>query len=311
MNNAQVYNSIAPELADVERVLKTQLHRVCKDEEVVSLVFKSFFQSPGKKLRPSLVLLSAFALRSDNLRDPQHAALHESLVSIATVSELIHSASLMHDDVLDGSATRRGQASLNAQFGTKIAILAGDIIYSQTFELLLEHAHKDSVLLLIQCARRMCRGEIINLSEHDFETYKTIIADKTASLMTFCCKAGAEAVRQESDSSDVVDALERFGYNYGMMFQLVDDLEDHDSPIAMANKSKTLALLSEHIQAAEQALTIVPDSIYKAGLNALWRDVVLRAEKLTHTDASSNELAESGQSLLQVAASGGVTETEA
>jgi geranylgeranyl pyrophosphate synthase len=153
----------------------------------------------------------------------------------------------------------------------------------------------------------MCRGEIINLSEHDFDTYKSIIADKTASLMSFCCKAGAESVRQADDSPAVVDALEQFGFHYGMMFQITDDLEDHDSDIAIANKDKTLALLNEHIHAADVALGLVPDSIYKAGLSSLWRDVVLRAEKLS----SSNETSQRGQGLPQIATSGGMSETKA
>lgn len=274
------YTAIAQELQEVDQTIKTQLHRLCKDDEIVNLVLRSFFQSPGKRLRPSLTLLSGFALRSSPLRESSQADCHANLVAIATATELVHSASLMHDDVLDGASTRRGHPSLNAQFGTKIAILAGDMIYSQAVELVLEHADRDTIRWLIQCARRMCRGEIVNLSEHDFEAYTTIIADKTASLMTFCCKAGAHAARQPGDPAGLVDAFEAFGNHYGMMFQLADDLDDQDSPVANANREKTLGLLRDHTRSAERVLTVIPDSIYKAGLSALWHDIVERTTAL-------------------------------
>jgi geranylgeranyl pyrophosphate synthase len=240
-------------------------------------VFRMFFAQPGKKLRPSLVLLSAFALREDNLRNPEDARLRESLIAIATVTELVHSASLMHDDVLDGSDLRRGHPTLNVQFGTKVAILAGDILYSHAFELILSHADNDIILSMAQCVRKMCRGEILNLSRHDFATYADIVSDKTATLMHLCCKAGAKRVQQAGDPEGVILALEAFGQHYGMTYQLADDLCDGDNDVANENRSAAISLLGRHVDGARAALTQIPDSIFKAGLAALLGDVVSKS----------------------------------
>lgn len=281
MDIAQAYNSITPELIETDDLIKDLLHNVCKDDAFVDQVFRFFFHSPGKKLRPGLAILSAFALKADHMRTSESLNNRKALIALAAISELVHTASLMHDDVLDESATRRGHPSLNAQFGNKIAILAGDILYSQAFELLTETADKSIIKTLTICVRGMCRGEINNLSEHSFETYKTIIEDKTAALMKFCCKAGAETVRTDDDSQDVVDALESFGYNFGMVYQLADDLDDHDSPVAEAHQDKTMALLNECSATAKKSLSMIPDSIYKASLTLLLNHLNTKSGKLS------------------------------
>ena len=280
MNLEKEQAIIAPELDRVETLIRTRLQRICKDDTVLDEAFHTFFRGHGKMLRPRLVLLSAFALREEALRDPAQKARHEALIALATVAELVHSASLLHDDVLDAASTRRGHPSLNARFGNKMAILAGDILYSQAFELLTETFSSEITLMLTRCVFQMCRAEVSNLVDHDFETYKAIIEAKTASLMMFCCRAGAEVVRRADDPPESIQALERFGHCFGMVYQLTDDLADGDSAVAVANRERVAGLLAHYTDGAQTALNAIANSAYKSNLSMLLAYVVAGTEKM-------------------------------
>lgn len=274
MNLFKEQAAIAPEIEQVDAAIRRRLERLCKDDAVLDEVFRAFFKGCGKLLRPRLVLLSAFALRGGDLRSPPDKPLHDALISLGTVFEMVHSASLMHDDVLDDSATRRALPSLNALFGNKIAILAGDILYSEAFELLAEAFESRISLMLTRCVHQMCRAEISNLVKHDFETYCDIIAAKTASLMRVCCRAGTEVVRRSDDDPELIHALESFGHCFGMVFQLADDLNDGDSEVAAAHPDKVVALLKKYTHDAEMALAVLPNSVFREQLSLMLQSVV-------------------------------------
>jgi len=280
MNLEKEQAIIAPELARVEAVMRGRLQRICKDDTVLDEAFQTFFQGHGKMLRPRLVLLSAFALRGEVLRDPGLQAQHEALIALAAVAELVHSASLLHDDVLDAASTRRGHPSLNARFGNKMAILAGDILYSQAFEILSETLSSEITLMLTRCVFQMCRAEVSNLVAHDFETYTAIIEAKTASLMMFCCRAGADVVRRADDAPAQIQALERFGHCFGMVYQLTDDLADGDSEVAVANRDRVARLLADYTDGAQAALEAIADSEFKSNLSMLLAYVVAGTEQM-------------------------------
>jgi octaprenyl-diphosphate synthase len=253
----------------VDEEIAKQLRKVYEGDAFSERLLHSFFRIGGKKLRPRLLLLSAFALRRDNLRRADCGPLHDLLVSLAAMVELIHSASLIHDDVLDDAETRRGQASMNARFGNKGAVLAGDILYSRAFEILVKATNDNIGIMLVQCVCRMCRAEVASMGGHDFETYFKIIEYKTAALMAFCCRAGVETVWSEGDSPATGKAIENFGFHFGMVYQLADDLSDGDSATVNANIEKTVALLQHRVALAEKALEQIPDSVYKNGLEQL------------------------------------------
>lgn len=271
MNFEHIHDYIAKELAEVDKQIAIQLRKIDAGLNCQDAALQSFSRIGGKKLRPRLLLLSAFAIKRDNLRRIDSGPLHDLLVSLAAIVELIHSASLIHDDILDDAETRRGQQSINSKFGNKRAVLAGDILYSRAFEMLVKATDDRIGVTLVQCVSAMCLAEVTSMEDHNFETYLKIVERKTAALMAFSCKAGAATVWSEGDSPIAGKALESFGYHFGMVYQLADDLSDNDSAVVNANREKTFALLKQHAARAEEALAQVPDSIYKEGLCRLLR----------------------------------------
>ncbi len=274
----ETHNCIADELSAVDCKIRDQLRQVCADDALLNAVFRDLLDRQGKKLRPRLALLSAFALRDGKLTEPPFESTREAVISLAAIVELVHNASLMHDDVLDRAATRRGVESLNARFGDKIAILAGDILYSQAFEMLIDTASPETTRELISCVRHMCRGEVINLCGAGPDVYESILEDKTASLMQFCCKAGVDTVRMPGDDDAILEAFASFGLNFGMVYQLADDFADGDVDIATVTRETILSRLRHYAALASEALAAIPDSIYTRGLEALLSFVIQGVE---------------------------------
>jgi len=173
----------------------------------------------GKRLRPALVLLSGSAGPS-----PQPAAL----VDAATAVELIHTATLIHDDIIDGSRLRRAQPTFHARWGTERAVLMGDYLYATAFSLLAQLGVPGVVQAISDVCRQLCRGELrevearyrLDLSESE---YVEIIRDKTASLIGGCCEAGAVL---GGCAPAAVSQLREFGIQFGLAFQIIDDCLD-------------------------------------------------------------------------------------
>ncbi|MBU8913525.1 MAG: polyprenyl synthetase family protein [Spirochaetales bacterium] len=190
------------------------------------------FTAHGKYLRPSLVLLTGMALGDRCTVETEH------LVKIAAAAELIHSASLVHDDIIDMADERRDQPSLNSVFGNKMAVLVGDLLYDQSFALLTEltglgaKAQLALFELFTTTTRKMCLGEIYQdqvVAEPGivtFDEYLQVIDYKTASLMACCCRATAIAAGADHRDSDLVD---NYGHHLGRTYQLIDDVIDEDS----------------------------------------------------------------------------------
>lgn len=180
----------------------------------------------GKGLRPALVLLWAWATRGsrgtpDDLRD-------RAATEVAAAAELIHMASLVHDDVIDGSTTRRGLDTVNALFGARPSVLLGDFLFARAFSLLALHRDFGVVELMTDAIGAMCEGELEQAArafscDETEESYLRRITLKTARLIAACCRAGA-AIGGAS-SEEVANALD-YGLELGIAFQLTDDALD-------------------------------------------------------------------------------------
>jgi octaprenyl-diphosphate synthase len=186
---------------------------------LLSSVLEHIKSRGGKRMRPLLILLMAknFGEVSDVT---QHAAVG---------LELLHTASLVHDDVVDESNERRGQASVNAEYNNKVAVLVGDYLLS-TALLAVSYTHsEDIVRYLAELGRTLSNGEILQLSnisnqEISEEVYYQIINNKTAALFEACARIGAKSA---GASDDEVQAAGKFGQNLGIIFQIRDDIFDY------------------------------------------------------------------------------------
>ncbi|MEN3045661.1 MAG: polyprenyl synthetase family protein [Candidatus Hydrothermales bacterium] len=170
----------------------------------------------GKRLRPLLVLYSSLAFKE----------LSEEKVNVACAVELIHFASLIHDDVVDGAKERRKTFTLNYHYGNRIAVLLGDFVFSKAIEFLSKVKNPYLFEILSRTSIEMCEGEIIDEflereKRFDLEEYLTLIEKKTASLFSACCEMGALL----SGSLDLI-SMRNFGLKFGVIFQILDDLYD-------------------------------------------------------------------------------------
>lgn len=207
---------VASEFAAVNQLIIDQLH---SDVALVENIGHYIVDAGGKRLRPLLVLLAAGA--SGNI-DSHH-------ITLATVIEFIHTATLLHDDVVDVSSLRRGRPTANAEWGNASSVLVGDFLYSRAFQLLVAIGDIPVMQLLSDTTNRIAEGEVLQLvragdPETDEASYLDIIERKTAVLFAAAC-AGAARLNQQPEP--VTDALYRFGLHLGNAFQLADDLLDY------------------------------------------------------------------------------------
>jgi heptaprenyl diphosphate synthase len=220
----RIVEELAEELEQVEmrvrEVLKSPIPTLAKATE-------HFLTGTGKKLRPILVLLSG--------RIGRYRA--DRIVPLAAALELVHMASLLHDDVIDSSDTRRGEVTVNAKWGNQIAVLLGDFFYAKALNLVGD-LDKEGFLAISQVINTLTEGEFEQLS-HQFNTalteddYLQRIEKKTAGFIATCCKLGA---LYSEASEDVVSLLTRYGYNLGMAYQIRDDILDFIADDQVAGK---------------------------------------------------------------------------
>ena len=237
----EIYAPIENDLLGVEKVIEKELKTILNDprskginDGFVEQISSHLLRKPGKKLRPALVLLSA------GIAGSKSGGTDRALVELGAAVELIHSASLIHDDIIDKSDLRRADATLNNRFGNTVAVLTGDILYARFFSLLtnLPGVEPELKLRLFDIFSRltlnMCLGEIFQHEiiqrrfSPDETEYIRVLENKTAFLMSACCECGALLNGLEKSEAD---NLSCFGVNFGLAYQLVDDLLDHDSPL--------------------------------------------------------------------------------
>jgi octaprenyl-diphosphate synthase len=210
-----IFDLVRDDLARVEQEIAAQSGGSI---EPVSEIASYLREGGGKRLRPALLLLAAGAA---GYRGP-------SAIHLGAVVEMIHSATLVHDDVIDGAETRRGRPSTNARWGNHMSVLAGDWLYMQSFRLALEERNFAILDVLIGLTQNMVEGELLQLArlgQMDLtETDATELAyRKTACLFSGCARLGAVLGRQPRQ---VEEGFAEYGRNAGLAFQLVDDLLD-------------------------------------------------------------------------------------
>ncbi|MGH7892220.1 MAG: polyprenyl synthetase family protein, partial [Thermodesulfobacteriota bacterium] len=227
MEFSDILSIINPELEEVERELEANI------KSPVPLVYeisKYLLGSGGKRLRPSVLLLSSGAC---GLMDGK-----ERIYSAAAL-ELIHTATLLHDDVVDESALRRGRPAANTLWGNKPSVLVGDFLFARAFQLMVETGSLTVLDILANAAAIIAEGEVMQLrasknlatSEKD---YLAVITAKTAALFAAASEAGSVLANADTASRR---ALSDYGHNLGVAFQLVDDALDYSGRQAVMGKS--------------------------------------------------------------------------
>lgn len=194
---------------------------VQSDHPVLKTVAQYLFETPGKRVRPSMVLLVAHATSANNEVNPQQKRLAE-------ITEMIHTASLLHDDVVDTADTRRGRPTVNANYGNKVAVLAGDFLLARSSLALARLRHVEVIEMLSTVIEHLVQGEIMQMKDSwqamsSMEHYMQKTFYKTASLVAYSCKASAVLGLCDDETADV--AYE-YGRHVGLAFQLVDDALD-------------------------------------------------------------------------------------
>ncbi|GAB6153535.1 polyprenyl synthetase family protein [Desulfosporosinus burensis] len=203
------------ELLFVEDQLQIVLE---KADGLIKETCVSLLQSGGKRIRPLLTLYSGLCI----------APLNPAMIQAAVAAELIHMASLIHDDVIDESATRRGKPTVNSLYGNHAAILTGDYLFAEAFNILTTHRLLNSMTYLVEAIQAMCHGEV-NQANDQFSSlagiqhYFNRIANKTGILLAACCQSGAYLAG--ADSEEIV-LMRDYGLNVGYAYQITDDILD-------------------------------------------------------------------------------------
>jgi all-trans-nonaprenyl-diphosphate synthase len=211
---------VAPEIALVEEYLVTNL---IDDTVFIGELLSQIFQAGGKRIRPAITLLCSKATAKE--QDSELSRLH---IILAVLTELIHTASLVHDDVIDKATLRRGQETINKKWNERLAVLMGDLLFAQASVCLSRIMNPIVVGIYGQVLGDLCSGEIRQMQQQfstsiNFDSYIRKSIGKTASLFGACSHSGAIL---NGANDEVVESLKQYGLNLGLCFQIVDDLLD-------------------------------------------------------------------------------------
>ena len=226
-SNRKWAGSIASELRLVEKKLQASVtSQVPQAQDIAS----HLLNAGGKRIRPALVLLSAFASKKNVDND--------RVVGLAAATELVHMASLVHDDVVDETSERRGVATASSKWGNKLSVLGGDFLLSKAFSILATDGDMKLISVLSEMAAKMAESEMLQAaSEGDLaaweKNYWEIIKGKTANFMSACCECGAVTAGADDAARA---ALREYGLQIGLAFQITDDLLDISGDAAETGK---------------------------------------------------------------------------
>jgi len=215
------------DLAELNQI-NSKLESLFSGENVIFESIKEFINSGSKRIRSILAILY---LKSNNKK------ITDDIIKLLAVGEIIHNASLLHDDILDNSDKRRGKETIGHKFSSQVSILAGDFLLSLGTKILLELNNKAILQNFTKCTEKMCRAEISQhlLKGHipSEDEYLNIIAGKTASLFEVIIQN--VAILSESDENDA----KIFGKNFGIVFQIKNDMEPESKAIDKLNQTET------------------------------------------------------------------------
>jgi octaprenyl-diphosphate synthase len=225
---SQIITRIQPDWDICNKIIKTSLG---SDVPLIEQINNHITQKPGKRLRPLISILTA---RVFGHKDNQHH------LTLGAIIELIHTATLLHDDVIDESQLRRGQKTANNIWGNTASILTGDFLYSRSFQLMNEIGSLEVMSELADTSNQIAQGEMFQLSsiknaEISIEHYFKVIKLKTAKLFEAAAKLSAIISKQDEEKTN---NCANFGQYLGIAFQLVDDILDYSSTDSQMGKSQ-------------------------------------------------------------------------
>ena len=264
---AAIRGLIAADMARMDALIQARLH---SDVGLIDQLSHYIVNSGGKRLRPAVVLLSAGAL---GYQGQQH-------ISLAAIIEFIHTATLLHDDVVDASLLRRGQATANQRWGNEASVLVGDFLYSRAFQMMVEAGSMRVMEILAGATNTIAEGEVQQLlNRHDPETtesrYLQVIHNKTAKLFEAAAQLGAVI----SGSNQAIEsAMATYGRHLGIAYQLIDDVLDYSPSNAdlgknigddLAEGKPTLPLLYAMWHGTEAAADFIRRALHDGGLHNL------------------------------------------
>lgn len=259
-----IRGSIEQDMREVDQVIRRRLH---SNVALVRQVAEYIINSGGKRLRPALVILSASAF---GYRGTRH-------YDLAAVIEFIHTATLLHDDVVDGSALRRSSPTANALFGNAASVLVGDFVYSRSFQMMVEVDNMRVMQVLADATNVIAEGEVLQLlnchnADLDEQGYLQVIRCKTAKLFEAATRLGAILGRASHPNEE---AVARYGLHLGTAFQLIDDVLDYSGDRQQTGKNigddlaegkPTLPLIYAMKHADGRQAAIIRKAIEQGGL---------------------------------------------
>ena len=283
-----VYEPIRDELNQVQQILKRELQ---SDTPFVDELLEHSWSMGGKRIRPVFLLLSGASC----------GGIKQSHLQMAAALEMIHTATLVHDDFLDDAKTRRHQETTNAKWGSKISVLLGDYLFTHSFHVASLSGSAEALQMLAQASNRVCEGEMRQNSwQGNFdltqEHYLQIITEKTAELCGAGCQIGAFL---SGAAADLVSGFETYGRNLGISFQIIDDILDivgapenvgKTLGTDLLNQKPTLPVIHCLEQSDAQATKEVLDLLTSS--DATSSDLVKQLER-TQSIQYSRELAQS------------------
>jgi octaprenyl-diphosphate synthase len=292
MDQKAVFQTVAHDFDAVNSTIRQQL---ASNVPMVEKIANHIISSGGKRMRPTLVLLSA-GLTGGIV--PRH---HE----LATVIEFLHTATLLHDDVVDVSDMRRGRPTANASWGNAPSVLVGDFLYARSFELLVKIGNLPVMDRLARTTRLIAEGEVMQLMnvknpDTSEQQYMTVITGKTAIL--FQASAETAAILSGSSSAQT-EAMAQYGLNLGLAFQLIDDVLDYSGDSATLGKNigddlaegkPTLPLIRAMAQGTDAEVKLIRKAIRKGGLTQMADilQILQRTKALAYVEAKAVQHAE-------------------
>lgn len=260
---------VADDLGAVDEFIR---RRLSSDVELINELANHIVSGGGKRLRPLTVLLASRAAGYDG-----QAGEH---VNLAAVVEFIHTATLLHDDVVDGSERRRGSKTANALWGNAPSVLVGDFLYSRAFQMMVEVGRMRVMGVLADATNAVAEGEVLQLMlcndpDTTEERYFAVIERKTARLFEAAARLGAVVTGRSREEEDVLGA---YGLNLGIAYQLVDDVLDYSADPTQTGKNlgddlaegkATLPLIHARDHARSDQAQVLRQAIERGGTESL------------------------------------------
>src|SRR5688500_16178378 len=318
LTTKRILSPIAAELAQVEAEFERQAG---SNVQVIDYLGDYLRESGGKRVRPALTILAAYSVGGDGSS--------YNIIRMATVMEFLHTATLVHDDIIDGADTRRNRPTVNALYGNETAVLMGDWLYMSAFETSLAERSLPILDILTRVTRKMTEGELLQLTtlgrtDLTEQQYLDIIQRKTAYLFSACCEVGAllgSASQPGLSNSRLSDdgtmaperkALHDYGMNLGLAFQLTDDLLDFTSTDDMLGKGAGIDLLGGKVTlpliyllagdetAREKVQTVISEQSYQSVTRRELLEAVDRVGATEQARVRADEYAEAARTALEV-----------